>query len=253
MNRETFADDCGLVPFVELGDRLFFPDEMELFYGDGTIVFDGWDEAFAYVDGGFSFADEVDAIGESVLVPFNGGGGSSSSSSSNQEFKFDHASGSGRDDRGTVRFPAEFNDGEKSQSLMKTLDKFRAKHSSADHEYGITVDEQGFVHKYHEGGSTSVAISGTKGQMIIHNHPSGGNFSDSDLIHTSQTQERGIIASGSKGDYIFEKGAHFDAKGFVRAVRTARMTGKDYDDATHKWLAANQDKYGYRYRFRKAK
>ena len=252
MDRDTFISDCGLVPFVELGDRLFFPDEMELFDGDSTVALDGWDDAFSFEDGSFSFADEVEALGESVLTPFNGGNGSSSGSAGNKQFKFNHASGGGGS-HDKVRFPAEFNDGEKEQSLMKALDKFREKHANADHEYGIAVDEQGFVHQYIEGGSTSVGIAGTKGQTIIHNHPSGGNFSDSDLIHTSQTQEKGIIASGNKGDYIFEKGAHFDAKGFVKAVKTAKFYGKDYDDATHKWLTANQEKYGYKYRFRKAK
>ncbi len=253
MNRATFEKDSTLVEFVVLGDRLFFARDMELFDGEDTVTFDGWDDAFSYEEDGFSFADEVASIGENVIVPFNGGNGSSSGSASMQEFKFNHASGGSSDDHGTVRFPAEFNDGEKAQSLTKTLDKFRAKYANADHEYGITVDEQGFVHKYHEGGSTSVAISGTKGQTIIHNHPSGGNFSDSDLLHTAQGPEKGIIASGSKGDYIFEKGAHFKAKQFARAIKRARPKGKDYDDATHRWLTANAEKYGYKYRFRKAK
>lgn len=252
MDRETFVRDCRLVPFADLGGRLFFPEEMELFDGDETVTFDSWDDAFDYEDGSFSFSGKVAAIGENVVIPFSGGGGSSSSSASNQEFKFNHASGGGPGDLTAVHFPAEFNDGEKAQSLTKALDKFRSKHANADHEYAITVDEQGFVHAYHEGGTSSVAIAGTKGQMIIHNHPSGGNFSDTDLLHVAQGQEKGIVASGVKGDYIFEKGAHFDAKGFAKAVKTAKMKGSSYDDATHKWLTANADKYGYKYRFRKA-
>ena len=84
--------------------------------------------------------------------------------------------------------------------------------------------------------------------MIVHNHPSGGAFSDSDLISMSmQTRTSGIIASGKKYDYKIEKGSHFKASAFTKAVKNAKMKGKDYDDAADKWLKANQKKYGYKY------
>lgn len=84
--------------------------------------------------------------------------------------------------------------------------------------------------------------------MIIHNHPSGGAFSDSDLISVSmQTRAKGIIASGKNYDYKFEKGTHFKASSFTKAVKSAKMKGKDYDDAVDKWLKNNQSKYGYKY------
>jgi len=100
-----------------------------------------------------------------------------------------------------------------------------------------------------------VAISGkNKGNMILHNHPSGGAFSDSGLISASLGNEKGIVASGKNGDYIFQKkGGHFKAAEFIKAVKTAKMKGKDYDDAVDKWLKANQKKYGYTYKFVKAK
>lgn len=91
-----------------------------------------------------------------------------------------------------------------------------------------------------------------KGQktMIIHNHPSGGAFSDSDLLSVSaQKRAKGIIASGKNYDYKFEKGSHFNAQGFCKAVKTAKLTGKNYDEAVHKWLnnKENKKKYGYKY------
>lgn len=257
MKRDTFIEDCKLVEFAVLGERLFFADKMELFDPEdaSSVVFGSYDEAFAYTDGEFSFASEVDKLGENLIVGFDGGRGSSSSSSGDeQEFKFDHASGGGgKGDLKAVHFPAEFNDGEKAQSLDKALAKFRERHANSDHEYGITVDEDGYVHAYHEGGATSVAISGTRGQVVIHNHPNASNFSDTDLLHVSQGLERGIIASGANGDYIFMRTSHFRPQAFVRALRSARPKGKDYNDATDKWLRANQSKYGYSYEFRPAR
>lgn len=89
--------------------------------------------------------------------------------------------------------------------------------------------------------------------MILHNHPSGGAFSDSDLISASLGNEKGIVASGKNGDYIFQKnGGHFKATDFVKAVKSAKLKGTSYDDAVDKWLKANQKKYGYRYEFKKA-
>ncbi len=122
-----------------------------------------------------------------------------------------------------------------------------------DYESAFSVDENGYVTKYVHGNAHSVRISGNKGDMIYHNHPGGGNFSDADLISTSLSHEKGIVASGTHGDYILTKGTHFKANDFVRAVRTAKLKGKDYDDAASKWLKRNAKKYGYTYQFKKAK
>ena len=84
--------------------------------------------------------------------------------------------------------------------------------------------------------------------MVIHNHPSGGAFSDADLLNTAADRRiKGVIASGKNYDYKFEKGTHFKAQAFSKAVRSAKMQGKDYDDAVDKWLKKNKDKYGYKY------
>ena len=84
--------------------------------------------------------------------------------------------------------------------------------------------------------------------MIIHNHPSGGAFSGADLTSTASLKRtKGIIASGKNYDYKFEKGTHFKASAFTKAVNTAKFKGSDYDDAVDKWLKKNQKKYGYKY------
>lgn len=111
------------------------------------------------------------------------------------------------------------------------------------------VDGQGYVHQYVEGNKSSVRI-GSRGRntIILHNHPNGGDFSDADLISTAMDrQSSAIVASGKKYDYIFKKGTHFKSNSFVKAVKTATMSGKDYDTAVNNWLKKNQKKYGYKY------
>ena len=46
---------------------------------------------------------------------------------------------------------------------------------------------------------------------------------------------------------VFTKGTHFKANSFIKAVKTAKMKGKDFDDAADKWLKKNQKEYGYKY------
>lgn len=151
---------------------------------------------------------------------------------------------------------AEFNavTGSRYKSYEKTLEKFNEKYANADHEYGITIDEDGYVHRHIEGGKTSVGISGSKGQMIVHNHPSGGNFSDSDLIVVASGSEKGIVATGSKKTYTFTKTKNFKSKEFTKAVKKAQWPVEyDYDKGADWWLRQNAKKYGYKYTAQKTK
>lgn len=165
---------------------------------------------------------------------------------------------SARDDRDhgfrNAKFPAEFNVGGKFRSYDKTLDLFVKKYSSADHEYGVTVDDQGFVHRHIEGGKSSVAISGGKNQMILHNHPGGGNFSKADLISIASGNERGIAAIGTKKIYTITKKKGFDSKSFIKGVSAAKWPKHlSYDDGADWWLRKNAKKYSYSYTARKSK
>ena len=92
------------------------------------------------------------------------------------------------------------------------------------------------------------AVSYTHLDVYKRQHPNGGAFSDADLISTAMDrQSSAIVASGKKYDYIFKKGTHFKSNSFVKAVKTATMSGKDYDTAVNNWLKKNQKKYGYKY------
>ena len=130
---------------------------------------------------------------------------------------------------------------------------FVSKYSNEDHEFGVAVDELGYVHSHIEGGKSSVAISGKKGQTILHNHPSGGNFSDSDLLSVSMGNEKGIVAVGKNGNYSFSKNSNFKANEFAKAVKSAKWPTKyDYDKGADWWLKKNAKKYGYTYSYKKA-
>ena len=61
------------------------------------------------------------------------------------------------------------------------------------------------------------------------------------------SKELGLDATSTKAQYTFEKGTHFKATQFVKAVKNANMKGTSYDDAVDKWLKGNAKKYGYKY------
>lgn len=161
---------------------------------------------------------------------------------------------------GETQFPARLNvAGQRFKSYEKTLAQFEKMYKDADIEYGASVDDQGFAKRLIKGGSTSVPISGGKGEMLIHNHPSGGNFSDSDLIAVASGQEKGIVATGSnvKKDrmrYTFTKNKNFKSKDFIKAVKKAQWPSNlNYDKGADWWLRKNAKTYGYTYSAKKIK
>lgn len=186
---------------------------------------------------------------ETITLPTPNGGRGAGSGGENKTFKFNHADDRGGGTSGGRLLPAAANVRIKTKSLESAMDEFQKKFKDADHEWAYEVDDQGFVHQFVEGGRSSVSIgSSTRDTIILHNHPSGGAFSDGDLLSTSMDRRsKGIVASGRNYDYVFTKGTHFKASAFIKAVKTARMQGKDYDTAVDAWLTKNQRKYGYKY------
>lgn len=251
MRIDEFKQCIDKLSFANIADCLYFTESKELFNpknGQST-TFQSIEDLLNAKLNGVRISEIIESDQYEMLIEIDGGRGSRSEGQ--LDFTFGHAPIDL--DGSRARFPAEFNDGEKFQSEDKALEKFREKHANSDKEFAIAVDEDGFVHQYQEGGTTAVAIAGRDGQLVIHNHPNDGAFSDGDLLSCAQNKgERGIIASGKSGDYIFKKGKNFNAEGFVKAVHTAKMRGTDYNDAVDKWLMKNRDKYGYEYEFRKA-
>lgn len=255
MKIEKFKRDFKRLNGVYATDKVvLLRDPLELFNlatGKTIATFKDLDEALAYEIDGKTLEQRV-ADWTGITFKLDGGRGSTSGMST---FSFGHAprGGGGND---TPDLPARMNVRlGVNRTPEDTLRAFREAHVNDSYESGVAVDEHGFVTRYVHGGATSVAINGRQGEMVYHNHPGkiGGNFSDSDLISTSMSGERGIVASGREGDYKFVKTHKFNASGFIKAVKSAKMKGKDYNDAAHRWLKANQKKYGYTYSFTKAK
>lgn len=210
-----------------------------------TTKFTSMREAWAFLfDGKRTVEDALKGIERFELPALTGRKGGSGKM---QTFKFGHAP-TGHDKR--IILNAEANVHIKEKTEASAIKYFSDLYTNADHEYGMAIDEQGYVHSYVEGAKHSVGIWGDKGQFVLHNHPSGGAFSDSDMISTARSRESGIAAITRTGDYYFRKnGGHFRAAQFERAVRRANLQGTDYDDAVRRWLTAHQKTYGYRFKF----
>ena len=178
------------------------------------------------------------------MLHLDGGRGSDSDSWTGS---FGHANDGPGNRTDKQDFPARMNTKVKQKNVDEALRQFNLTHANDDKESAVTVDENGFITQYVHGMEHSVMIGGRKGEMVYHNHPNGSNFSDADLISTATGAAKGIVASGKNGFYSFQKGQHFKAAEFVKAVRNAKLKGKDYNDAVHKWLTRNKKKYGYVY------
>ena len=216
-----------------------------------SIEFNSLDDVLNYVIDGESVRAIIERTDTLHIPSLDGGRGAGDGTQST--FKFGHASGNGAD-KSKQLLPAQANIKIKSKTPEGAMKEFREKHGASDHEWAYEIDDNGYVHQYVEGNKSSVSIGSRakvgKGQktMILHNHPSGGHFSDSDLISTAMDgRSKGIVASSSKANYIFEKGTHFKATQFVKAVKNASMKGTSYDDAVDKCLSKNSKKYGYKY------
>lgn len=195
-------------------------------------------------------------------VEFDGGRGTGSSNSK-MGGGFTSADQRGRKglDYGKKEFPARLNlaQNQRYRSYEETLRNFEKLYKNADIEYGATIDENGYATRHIRGGSTSVAIGGVKNEMVIHNHPSGGNFSKKDLISIASGPEKGIVAVGSnvKKDrmrYTITKTKNFKSKEFIKGVNKAQWPANlSYDKGADWWLRKNAKTYGYKYSAKKIK
>lgn len=220
------------------------------FKTEEEIVFSSFEEMLNFSLLGKTLKEFIEGMPDELpQITLKGGRGADSGVNT---YSFSHASDGGSGS--SSLFPAIANTKIKSKSLEGALGEFKRNHLLANREFAYEVDSDGFVHQYKKGLLHSVSISSSakvrRGDttMIIHNHPGGGAFSDSDLLSTSSNKRsKGIIASGKDYDYKFEKGSHFKAAQFAKAVKSAKIKGKTYDDAVDKWMRANQKKYGYKY------
>lgn len=230
---------------------------------DESIYFKNVDELLNYeIDGVtvWEIIEQKDTLYGDMVI--NGGRGSGSGNT--QTFKMGHAGGSGGGlgigGEGN-HVPAEANVQIKTKTYEEALKNFQKKFASADHEYAYEVDKQGFVHFFNEGEAHSVSLSykslSNKNTVIVHNHPSDGHFSDTDLLNLSNYKSGGVVAVGKTNTYsVLKVDGRFDSSGFSKMIKKASregIKGKSYDDAVDKMLKANAKKYGYRYTKTKTK
>lgn len=269
MNRQQFDFEFGKkhgVNSFQLTDTLTVfrkPYEIWNEETDESIYFKNVDELLNYEIEGVTVWDLIKnkdhLYGDMVI---NGGRGSGSGNT--QTFKMGHAGGSGGGlgvgGEGN-HVPAEANVQIKTKTYDEALKNFQKNFANADHEYAYEVDKQGFVHFYNEGEAHAVSLSykslSNKNTVIVHNHPSDGHFSDTDLLNLSNYKSGGVVAVGKTNTYsVFKKDGRFDSAGFSKMIKKASkegIKGKSYDDAVHKMLTANQKKYGYTYTRTKTK
>lgn len=224
---------------------LFRDLELYSFKTEISIQFENYEELYKHKIDNVSIKEIIEAK-DSFDFLLDGGRGVNSGSMGGG---FNHA-GRERGKKADFKrmYSAEFNIGGKNRSYEKTLDRFKEKYAKAEREYGVEVDDAGFVHQHVQGTSTSVYIGASKGNTIIHNHPSGGNFSDTDLISTASDSSKGIVAVGTKKVYSFSKTNKFKSKEFIKAVKKAKWPTKyNYDKGADWWLKKNAKEYGYVY------
>lgn len=208
-----------------------------------SVEYDSFEDLYTHNLGDETVGEYVDKTDE-LYFQFLGGRGASSDRMGGG---FGHATSYGPDDS-RERFPSELNVGGRYQDYNGTLSEFSRRYSTQDHEFGITVDDQGFVTQHIEGGRSQVRVNALANQMIIHNHPSGSNFSDTDLISADSSKSSGVVAVGRDNTYTFRKGKDFNAKGFIKAVGNAKWPARlDYNAGSDWWLKRNAKKYGYTY------
>lgn len=247
---------------LRLNEELLLFNDLELYNlnTDESIIYENLEQLYDSTIEGINFKDFI-LNKENFYIKLDGGRGSGSSNTK-MGGGFSHADrrrGKGGEDYGKTQFPARLNvAGQRYKSYEKTLAQFEKMYKDADVEYGASVDSQGFAQRLIKGGSTSVPIHGAKGEMLIHNHPSGGNFSDSDLIVVASGSEKGIVAVGSNTSnrmrYTFTKTNKFKSKEFIKAVKKASWPSNlNYDKGADWWLRKNAKTYGYTYSAKKIK
>lgn len=211
---------------------------------DEEKEFDSLHVVFPYKPAGDKTVKELIESLETMDSRLDGGRGAGSG----QVFSFGHAPDENglRTDKSDL--PVRMNIATTTKTPEGAIAAFRKAYGNSNVEHGISIGQEGYTNRLVHGMSHSVAIGPARaGDLIVHNHPGGGSFSDSDLISTARDRSRGIVATHPKGYRIFTKMSHFDAEKFTRALKRARPRGKNYDDAVDKWLKRNQRKYHYRF------
>lgn len=247
---------------LKLTDNLIIFNDLELYDmdKDKSINFKDYNEFYSHKINKKTIGSIIKETKEFIFELEGGRGTGSSNSQMGGGFTSANQRGRKSEDYGATQFPARINTGnQRYKSYEQTLKNFEKLYKDAKIEYGASIDENGYATQLIKGASVSVPIQGKKGEMAIHNHPSGGNFSKADLISTAMSQEKGLVAVGSNTTkarmrYTITKNKNFKAKEFVKAVNKAQWPKQySYDKGADWWLRKNAKTYGYTYSAKKIK
>lgn len=124
---------------------------------------------------------------------------------------------------------ATFNNQGRYVDTQKTLKAFQKKHKNENREYGLAINEQGFVTNYTRGQKSSVRIDTSS---------AGKNFTTM------------YITTNAKNSRLYgvTKGNNFNYKDFSKAYKQAvkgLLPQNVYNRRALKFLRNNQEKYGY--------
>ena len=249
MEVQKFKEELQKVNGLSIGDYIVFNDyELYNLKTNQEKKFDSFDELLKHKIRGITIENIIGNIDE---ITFNlaGGRGAGGQAKAGSLFAGQHEGLKGG--RSDYDLSSKMNKmyGGNKQTFDNTLRNFKNTHLLDDSESAVAIDNDGFVSVYKHGGKNSVGFGDGElaGKHIIHNHPSGSNFSRADLITTATTKATGVTASGKYYDYILKKTSKFDAKGFIKAVNNANGSTGDYNEDVHKFLKSNAKKYGYKY------
>ena len=170
---------------------MFKPCELWNEKTDETIKFKTLDDSFDFVIDGKTILEHIEAFkGQQMILS----GGRGAGSGAEKTFRFNSAndgkSGGGKPEK---IHNAYLNVGVKgNMTLEGAMDRFGDRYRNAKIEYGAVVDMRGFAHQHTTDNHPSQGgVWGGKGQVVLHNHPSGGNFSKADMQSVSRSAEKG--------------------------------------------------------------
>lgn len=245
MKLDDFKKDFRYLNSVLFEDLILFSDyEVYNRETEESTYYNSLDEALLHKYKNKTILQRIEAL-QDLNIKLDGGRGSGSGESRGL-FGDGGGGGSFKPDL-PARMNRMYNGNMTSQS--NTLGTFRNAHATAKEEHLVAMDDDGFVSTYQHGGKSSVGFTPNQvaGKHVIHNHPGGSHFSKADLQALASTDSKSITATSRKMTVRVEKGKNFDAKGFSKALDTAKTTQTDYNKAVDRFLKSNQKKYGYKY------
>lgn len=212
-------------------------------------------------------------------LQFFGGRGSGSYTAGGATVGGMMGGGSGGIDLPTAGWTPEA--GSRSVSVNTTIKGAEDRIRGLDHEQLVVIGKDGYVYAAVDGGEHSVGITPNaakyiKGNIVTHNHPNGGTFSQADIISAGRTGAGEIRAASKRFNktYSLKATSKANGNGLAKAMQRAEkklnnawqakldsMVGKKYtskesyerqaynhwNNIMGDWLKTNAPKYGYTY------